>query len=253
MLFGTYLVLWSFFVANSLMSAAGISLQAMWPLFDKPVDGQLWFGIASSLLGVPCGSEGFAVFEKVSCGCLYRHHVHRGDRHRDRTKLDLGSSCMAPFVPSISAAADPRLLKWTVALMGHRGTLTVLLRLLDPRKGPRRRGVPSTAAASIYEWLHHDDDLRPGDGVIGTKIEVHGKGASLIVDLANELEKPWPAGPPGLLLGSSGAIFSSLLGVCNPCPTSSDYPAYCTPAAAKPRPPCTPGAVPTAATSGPSP
>ncbi|MEZ6002681.1 MAG: Nramp family divalent metal transporter [Planctomycetota bacterium] len=225
-LFGTYLVLWSFFVANSLMSAAGISLQAMWPLFDKPVDGQLWFGIASSLLGVLLVRVGgFAVFEKVMAVCIgIMFIVVIGTAIV--LKPDLGEFLHGTFVPSISAA-DPEALKWTVALMGGiGGTLTVLCYGYWIReKG--REGVEYLNGSRIDLASGYIMTMIFGLAmvVIGTKIEVHGKGASLIVDLANELEKPLgPAGRWAFLLGSWGAIFSSLLGVWQSVPyVFSDY------------------------------
>ena len=45
-LFLPYLLLWSFFVASAQMSANGVALHAMLPVFDDPRNGKIVFGRA---------------------------------------------------------------------------------------------------------------------------------------------------------------------------------------------------------------
>jgi hypothetical protein len=44
-LFMPYLLLWSFFVGSALMSATGVTLHAMAPMFDDAARGKVVFGI----------------------------------------------------------------------------------------------------------------------------------------------------------------------------------------------------------------
>jgi hypothetical protein len=51
-LFLPYLLLWSFFVGSAQMSACGVALHAMMPIFDDADDGKIAFGVLSGLIGV---------------------------------------------------------------------------------------------------------------------------------------------------------------------------------------------------------
>lgn len=51
-LFLPYLLLWSFFVGSALMSACGVTLHAILPVFENAATGKIVFGIVSSLLGL---------------------------------------------------------------------------------------------------------------------------------------------------------------------------------------------------------
>ena len=64
-LFLPYLLLWSFFVASALMSACGVTLHAMIPLFDDASDGKVVFGILASVVGMTLvHMGGFSLCEK---------------------------------------------------------------------------------------------------------------------------------------------------------------------------------------------
>ena len=70
-LFLPYLLLWSFFVASALMSACGVTLHAMIPLFDNADHGKVAFGILSSVTGLSLVlTGGYALFEKVMRVCI---------------------------------------------------------------------------------------------------------------------------------------------------------------------------------------
>ena len=70
-LFMPYLLLWSFFVGSALMSATGVTLHAMLPIFDDADRGKVVFGIASSLAGlVLVWFGGYRLFEQVMRGCI---------------------------------------------------------------------------------------------------------------------------------------------------------------------------------------
>ena len=55
--------------------------------------------------------------------------------------------------------------------------------------------------------------------IIGTTIEIEGRGATLLVSLSDQLIEPLgPAGKWIFLVGAAGAVFSSLLGVWQAIP-----------------------------------
>ena len=225
-IFGSYLLLWSFFVANSLMSACGIAMQAMWPVFEDPARGQVVFGIAHSLLGVALVRlGGFRLFEKVMTACIGAMFVIVMVT-AVLLAPDWGAVASGLFRPSLPSDS-PEALPWTIALMGGiGGTLTVICYGYWIRE--KHRSGPE-------ELAHCRIDLAAGYTmtalfgiamvIIGSQIQVQGKGATLIVDLANRLEEPLgPAGRWAFLIGAWGAIFSSLLGVWQSVPyVFTDY------------------------------
>jgi Mn2+/Fe2+ NRAMP family transporter len=110
---------------------------------------------------------------------------------------------------------------WTVALMGGvGGTLTTLCYGYWIRE--KGRSSPADIAGCRI-------DLAVGYGataafgvamvIIGSTIELEGKGAGLIAAIGERLEEPLgPAGRWVFLLGAWGAVFSSLLGVWQAVP-----------------------------------
>ncbi|MBC8228913.1 Nramp family divalent metal transporter, partial [bacterium] len=65
-IFMPYLLLWSFFVGSALMSACGVAMHAIVPVFSDATQGKIVFGIAHSLLGLLLVHfGGFPLFEKV--------------------------------------------------------------------------------------------------------------------------------------------------------------------------------------------
>src|SRR3970282_1213815 len=72
-LFLPYLLLWSFFVGAAQMSACGVTLHAIFPVFDSAQNGKIVFGIAAGLVGLGLvWRGGYALFEQVIRGgiCL---------------------------------------------------------------------------------------------------------------------------------------------------------------------------------------
>lgn len=70
-LFLPYLLLWSFFVSSALMSACGITLHAIFPIFSDASQAKIIFGITCSLIGVALVLiGGFPLFEKIMALCI---------------------------------------------------------------------------------------------------------------------------------------------------------------------------------------
>ncbi len=225
-IFGAYLFLWSFFVANSLMSACGITMQAMWPVFDDPRHGQVVFGCLHSLVGLALvWAGGFAIFEKIMMVCIGGMFVVVVAT-AVMLKPDMGELLSGMFVPSIPDAGGDGL-PWTIALMGGiGGTLTVIcygywIREKD-RHGP---GALKICRIDLLSGYLMTAIFGVAMVVIGTQIEVTKGGATLIVDLADRLQGPFGQfGRWAFLIGAWGAIFSSLLGVWQSVPyVFSDY------------------------------
>ena len=63
-----YLLLWSFFVGSALMSASGVTLYAMLPIFEDAARGKVVFGVAASLIGLGIvWFGGYHLFENGLC------------------------------------------------------------------------------------------------------------------------------------------------------------------------------------------
>ncbi len=70
-LFLPYLLLWSFFVGSAQMSACGVTLHAMLPVFADARTGKIVFGVASGLVGfVLVLRGGYRVFERAMRICI---------------------------------------------------------------------------------------------------------------------------------------------------------------------------------------
>ena len=215
-----YFLAWSFMVAAALMSACGATTQAMFPIFQDPSTGKTVHGIMHSILGlVLVRLGGFRLFEKVMGLCIGLMFV---------TVL-LTAALLKPGWPEILSGllipAIPQLhgegLSWTIALMGGvGGTVTVLCYGYWIREAGRF--TPEDLRICRI-------DLAVGYGmtalfglamvVIGSTIYVEGRGATLVIRLADTLiQHLGPVGRWAFLLGAWGAVFSSLLGVWQSVP-----------------------------------
>jgi Mn2+/Fe2+ NRAMP family transporter len=218
--FGVYLLLWSFFVGSALMSACGVTIHAIVPVFPDAATGKIVFGVASSLVGLTLVlAGGFPLFEKVMSVCI---GVMFATVLLTAVLLceDWGAVAQGMVVPRIPDAGGEGL-GWTVALMGGvGGTLTILCYGYwireKGRVGPADLAVcrVDLAAAYLITALFGLAMV-----VIGSTVEVQGQGAGLVVSLADALAGPLGlAGRLAFLLGAFGAVFSSLLGVWQAVP-----------------------------------
>ncbi len=223
-LFGPYLFLWSFFVGAALMSACGVTIHAITAAlgvgFADASAGKLWFGIASSAIGLGVvWLGGFAVFERLMAACvgvMFVIVLVTAGMLWPGTEAVLSGL----FVPSIPDAAGHGI-DWTAALIGGvGGTLTVLCY----GYWIREKGRTEPSALGVCRL-----DLGVGYAltgffglamvIIGSTVDIDGRGAGLVVALSERLAQPLGAvGQWLFLVGAFGAVFSSLLGVWQAVP-----------------------------------
>jgi len=215
-----YLLLWSFFVSAALMGACGVTLHALIPLFDDASDGKVVFGIASSLIGLALvWRGGFSLFAKimgVMIGIMFVIVMIVATMLWPGTEQVL-SGLLIPHIPQ----PDQQGISWTVALIGGvGGTLTILCYGYWIRENGRvdasdirlmRVDVGVAYAVTILFGL--------AMVIIGSTLEIEGKGAGLLVLLGDSLrEQLGPTVAWLFLLGALGTVFSSLLGVWQSVP-----------------------------------
>ncbi|NQZ68990.1 MAG: Nramp family divalent metal transporter [Lentisphaeria bacterium] len=216
-LFIVYLLIWSYYVGVALMGACGVTLHAMIPIFDKASTAKVVFGIAASLAG--CGLVmlgGFKLFERIMNVTIVVMFVIVITTALLICK-DWGGVFQGLLTPQIPAGG----LGWTLALMGGvGGTLTVLCYGYWIReKGRTDKSDLKTCRLDLAVAYIATALFGIAMVIIGSEIQVEGKGAGLIVTLADALEKPLgPAGRWLFLIGAFGALFSSLLGVWQAVP-----------------------------------
>ncbi len=215
-----YLLLWSFFVGSALISACGITLHAMFPVFDDASTGKWVFGITSSISGlllVLIG--GFALFEKVmavSVGVMFAVVLVMAGLLWPGASVVLAGL----FVPSIPDAQGAGV-TWTLALIGGvGGTLTILCYGYWIREKGRLQ-AKDIVICRIDLAVGYSMTVLFGLSmvIIGSTIEIEGRGANLLIVLAEKLEEPLGIyGRWLFLVGAFSAIFSSLLGVWQAVP-----------------------------------
>ncbi len=215
-----YLVIWSFFVASALMSACGVTLHAMVPIFDDPKHGKIVFGALASLVGLGLVlAGGYELFDKVMRVCIGVMFV---------TVIvtavllwpGTGQVLKGLVVPAIPDAGGQGL-SWTVALMGGiGGTLTVLCYGYWIREeGRTGGGFLKTCRIDLAAGYAITALFGVAMVIIGSTIEIEGRGATLLVRLSEQLVEPLGQfGKWLFLVGAAGAVFSSLLGVWQAVP-----------------------------------
>ncbi len=220
LIFVPYLLLWSFFTASAMMSGCGVTLHALIPIFEDAQHGKVFFGILSSLVGallVYVG--GYRLFEKIMTVCIllmFATVVLTAILVWPGTSAVI-SGLLIPTIPDFGGSG----LTWTTALIGGvGGTVTVL----SYGYWIREEGRSDSSDLGICRI-----DLATGYlmtaifgisvVIIGSKLELSGGGATLIVAMSEQLAGPLGAfGKWLFLIGAAGAVFSSLLGTWQATP-----------------------------------
>lgn len=220
LIFLPYLFLWSFFVGTALMSASGVTLHAIFPVFDEAATGKVVFGVAASIIGlILVRIGGFSLFQRMMSICIGVMFV---TVMVTAALLWPGTSeiLQGIFIPSIPQA-DASGIAWTIALIGGvGGTVTILCYGYWIREQGRTQ-AEDIKICRIDLGVAYAMTILFGFGmvIIGSSVELEGRGAELLVILSQQLdEQLGPLGRWLFLIGALGAIFSSLLGVWQAVP-----------------------------------
>jgi Mn2+/Fe2+ NRAMP family transporter len=213
-LFLPYLLLWSFLVGSALMSACGVTLHAMIPVFEDASQGKVVFGMLSSVVGLALVRTGgyrlFARAMSVCIGVMFVTVLVTAALVWPSTS-EVARGLVLPTIPNLRDGG----LTWTVALMGGvGGTLTILCYGYWIRE-EGRSGAPFLRVCRIDLGIGYTMTALFGIAmvIIGSTVEIEGGGSNLLIALAERLAGP--LGAPGkwvFLIGALGAVFSSLLG-----------------------------------------
>ncbi|MAE61428.1 MAG: iron transporter [Planctomycetaceae bacterium] len=228
-IFLIYLLTWSVFVGAALMSATGVAAHAMFPVFNGRALGpyqdadlaKIIFGAAHSAVGVALVLlGGFKLFEKIMSVCIAVMFitviVTAAMLTNDWPAVATG--LVVPRIPDLTIKS----LSWTVALMGGvGGTLTVLCYGYWIREKSRTTPADlNTCRIDLAVGYVFTALFGVAMVIIGSRVTAAGKGANLVVDLADQLQTT-SLGKTGrwvFLIGAWGALFSSLLGVWQSVP-----------------------------------
>lgn len=218
-IFLAYLILWSFFVGSALISASGVAVHAVVPIFDAET-GKIIFGIAASLIGLVLVRAGsFALFEKImsfSIGAMFLIILATAILLWPGSQA-VFSGLLIPSIPDIDGSG----LAWTVALIGGvGGTLTIFSYGYWIRE-KQRVNREDIVTCRIDLLVGYSVTILFGLAmiIIGSTVTVEGKGTGLIINLASSLESALGSTGKWLfLVGAFFAIFSSLLGVWQAVP-----------------------------------
>ena len=219
-LFLPYLLLWSFFVGSALMSACGVALHALIPVFDEAQTAKVVFGVLSGIAGLILVSYGgFRLFEKVMSVCIglmFITVIITAVLLWPDTSTVL-KGLLVPTIPEVETDG----ITWTVALIGGVGGTLTMLCYGYWIKEKQREDVSFLKICRIDLGVGYFMTVLFGLAmvIIGSSVSIEGKGAGLLVTLSNQLETVLgPVGAWVFLLGALGAVFSSLLGVWQAVP-----------------------------------
>lgn len=234
--FLAYLLPWTFFVGAALMSACGVTTNAMLPFpwaigpIDVPMlgdellatpaaSGKFVYGVVHSLIGMTLVFiGGYRVFEKVMAACITIMFTSVV-----ATAIMIGADwsgvARGILVPTIPR--QPEAFAWTVSVMGGvGGTLTVLSYGYWLRES-KRDAASHLRACRVDLAVGYAFTALFGVAlmVIARGIELDGRGATLITRLGDRIgHATGEAGRWVFLVGSWCAVASSLLGVWQSVP-----------------------------------
>ena len=224
-LFLVYLLIWSFLVGGALMSAIGVTCHAIFPLFGMDAaqanQDKIFYGVLHSVVAIILVQlGGYRLFERVMSICIGVMFVI----------VVVTAVAICPSWPqAASGLLVPRIpsggVMWTLALMGGvGGTVTVLnYGYWIREKGRTGADALKTCRIDLATGYLVTAVFGLGMVIIGSSLEeLQGGGAGLIVKIAHQLESS--LGRAGtiarwaFLVGTWGAVVSSLLGVCQGIP-----------------------------------
>ena len=215
-IFIVYLVIWSFSVGGALVSACGVAGAGLLPIGDPGTSKIIW-GIVHSLVGLVLvwvgGFRLFGIMMSVCIGIMFVTVL--------LTAMLLGPApgelARGLLIPTIPQGG----LGWVIGILGGVGGTVTLLSYGYWVQETDRQGAEGVRTCRL--------DLAAGYLVtalfgvamviIGSRVTLAGRGATVALLLAGQLELALGAfGKWAFLLGFWGAVFSSLLGVWQSVP-----------------------------------
>jgi Mn2+/Fe2+ NRAMP family transporter len=221
--FAVYLLPWSFFVGAALISACGVTMDALLVTFaGAEGGGKLLYGALHAGVGVILvWTGGYRLIERVMAACIvvmFVSVVLTAARLRPDV-LEIARGLAVPRIPEMASGG----LTWTIGLVGGvGGTLTILCYGYWMRESGRR-GPDALRTCRIDLAFAYGMTALFGVAMVviasrlGTRLD--GSGTGLIVALADEVGGSLGDAARGVfLVGAWAAVFSSLLGVWQAVP-----------------------------------
>lgn len=214
--FLAYLILFTLPVGGALASACGVAGSAFIPLSDDPDRTKIIWGAMHSFAGYALVRYGsFRLFELLMSACIGVMFVTVV-----LTVLLMGPDWAAiarGFIPSVPASGSA----WLLGVMGGVGGTVTMMSYGYWIREQDRRGRENVRICRIDLTVGYVMTALFGMAVIiiGSRIDVSNQGATLAIEMADELAQvvgDW--GRTAFLLGFWGAVFSSLLGVWQSLP-----------------------------------
>jgi Mn2+/Fe2+ NRAMP family transporter len=206
-----YLLLWAYAVGGALVSACGVAGAGLVPLGDPHTSKIIW-GIAHSLLGFGLvWAGGFKAFE-YAMSALAGLMVITVLLGVILVSPDWGLVAKGLFLPSFPRGQEA----WLLGLLGGVGGTVTIMSYGYWIREKKRSGQEGVKASRLDLSLAYGLTAFFGAAmiIIGSKVQVGGKGATVALVLAEQLAKAFgPFGKGIFLLGFWGAVFTSLLGV----------------------------------------
>lgn len=218
--FLVYLLPWTFLVSAALMSACGAAAHAVIPWTADAGTDKILYGILHSAAGVALVAiGGFRWFERIMSVCIgvmfLTVVITAAALVTEPFAVVRGA--LLPTIPQLDSGG----LAWTVALIGGvGGTVTILCYGYWIRETGRDRAEDlATCRLDLGVGYTVTAIFGLAMVVIGSRIDVDGRGVGLIVALAAQLEAELGGFAKTMfLLGAWGAVASSLLGVWQAVP-----------------------------------
>lgn len=221
--FAIYFFVWSYVTGAALISGAGITAHAVIEplgLFESAADAKFVLGALHSIAAVVLvWMGGFRVFERVMAALvvvMFASVIVTAILRQP----DLGALLGGLTVPRIPQVDDGGL-AWTIALIGGvGGTLTIICYGYWIRE-EGRVGLEHLRTCRIDLAVGYAATALFGVSmlVIAQGTGASGRGANLIIGLADELERTLGStGRWAFVIGAYAAVISSLLGVWQSVP-----------------------------------
>ncbi len=223
-IFMVYMTIWSYLLGMALMSACGVTMHAMLPIYSDLTSAKIIFGTLHSAVAVGLILlGGYRLFEKIMSICA---GIMFGVICATMIVLrpDYSEVLTGMFIPTIPKIGEGGL-AWTIAILGGIGGTVTMLCYGYWIREEGRTSAADLPLCRIDLGIGYLMTAIFGLGmiIIGSRLgHVEGAGATLIVQVAdmlrNDLGAVGPAARWAFLIGAWGAVFSSLLGVWQSVP-----------------------------------